>query len=108
MNREALCMLCGLQVGALGVIEILYDFLFLLETVGPETPPSNLSYRFKVAVVTQWRQKCSLNGIAAGACVTQTRQSPLAGEDRGKFDLSTTIEFHVKSHLLMTYVDRIG
>jgi len=37
-------MLCGLQVGALGVIEILYDFLFLLETVGPETPPSNLCF----------------------------------------------------------------
>ena len=101
-------MSCELQVGALGVIEVLYDFLFLLETVGPETPPSNLC--FHIDSTLPWSPNGGKSAASMGLPQGAASHKPGPGRCQpgaGESSISPP-KFHLKSYLLMTYVKRIG
>jgi len=106
-GRHFVCRV-GLQVGALGAIEILYDSLFLLETVGPETPPSNLC--FHIDSTLPWSpnggKSAASMGLPQGAASHKPGEGPCQRE-AGENSISPQ-QFHLKSNLLMTYVNCIG
>lgn len=76
----------------LGATEGLYRFLFLLETVGHETPPSNLCVHIdsKVPWSPNGGKRPASMGLPQGAA-SHSQASPTSAGDKGKLDTTTTI-----------------